>query len=42
MNESSKIVLEAKQTRVFFLPPEKGAPVHDIVHLFIGERYNFA
>jgi hypothetical protein len=34
--------LEAEQTRVFFLPPKKGLPMHDIVHLFIRERYNFA
>jgi hypothetical protein len=36
------MVSEAEKMGVFFLLPEKGESMHDIVHLFIGERYNFA
>jgi hypothetical protein len=40
MNESSKVVSKAEPTEVFS-SLEKGEFMHDTVHLFIGEWYNF-
>jgi hypothetical protein len=40
MIESSKVTSEAEQNGSLH-PSEKGEFMHDTIHLFIGEEYNF-
>jgi hypothetical protein len=38
MKDNSKILRRLRKTK---LRPSKGKVMHDTVHIFIGERYNF-